>query len=168
MARIFLCHASEDKPKVREVYRRLQEEGFEPWLDEEELLPGQLWEQEIPRILKDSDFILIFFSQNSVDKHGYIQREFKLTLDALQEIPAGRIYAIPIRLDNCEIPEQFRKYQRADLFDEHGFGRVIQSIRAGLAQRQQTESVVTVPPEPQPELITSRDEEHERLSHQTH
>ncbi len=32
MAQIFLCHASEDKPQVREVYQRLKDEGFEPWL----------------------------------------------------------------------------------------------------------------------------------------
>jgi TIR domain len=61
MARIFLCHASEDKPQVREVYRRLKAEGFEPWLDEENLLPGQLWDQEIRRALKYSDFALIGF-----------------------------------------------------------------------------------------------------------
>jgi hypothetical protein len=41
MARIFLCHASEDKPQVREVYQRLGALGFEPWLDEVEILPGQ-------------------------------------------------------------------------------------------------------------------------------
>ena len=42
MARIFLCHASDDKAHVREVYHRLRTvEGFEPRLDEEDLLPGQ-------------------------------------------------------------------------------------------------------------------------------
>ena len=42
MARIFLCHASEDKAQVREVYHRLRAiGGFAPWLDEEDLLPGQ-------------------------------------------------------------------------------------------------------------------------------
>ena len=40
MARIFLCHASEDKPQVREVYERLKAQGFEPWLDEVDILPG--------------------------------------------------------------------------------------------------------------------------------
>ena len=73
MARIFLCHASEDKAQVREVYHRLRAiEGFEPWLDEEDLLPGQIWEREIPRALQTSDFILIFLSRTSVAKHGYI------------------------------------------------------------------------------------------------
>jgi hypothetical protein len=36
MARIFLCHASEDKSHVRDAYQRLAAiPGFEPWLDEE-------------------------------------------------------------------------------------------------------------------------------------
>jgi hypothetical protein len=36
VARIFLCHASEDKAQVREVYHRLRAiDGLEPWLDEE-------------------------------------------------------------------------------------------------------------------------------------
>ena len=33
--RVFLCHASQDKPIVRELYQRLNAEGWiEPWLDE--------------------------------------------------------------------------------------------------------------------------------------
>jgi hypothetical protein len=41
MARIFLCHASEDKAHVREVYHRLRAiDGFEPWLDEAPLRKG--------------------------------------------------------------------------------------------------------------------------------
>ena len=48
MARIFLCHASEDKPQVRDIYQRLTAiPGFEPWLDEEDLLPGQIWAVEM-------------------------------------------------------------------------------------------------------------------------
>jgi hypothetical protein len=58
VARIFLCHASEDKTQIREVYHRLRAiDGFEPWLDEEDLLPGQEWAREIPRALQASDFI---------------------------------------------------------------------------------------------------------------
>ncbi|MFZ5910497.1 MAG: TIR domain-containing protein [Chloroflexota bacterium] len=39
--RVFLCHASHDKPAVRELYQRLKAEGWiDPWLDEENLFPG--------------------------------------------------------------------------------------------------------------------------------
>ena len=34
--RVFLCYASQDKPIVRELYRRLlAEDWINPWLDEE-------------------------------------------------------------------------------------------------------------------------------------
>ena len=38
--RVFLCHASEDKPDVRDLYGKLSAESWiEPWLDEMNLLP---------------------------------------------------------------------------------------------------------------------------------
>jgi hypothetical protein len=88
---IFLCHASNDKAHVREVYHRLRAiEGFEPWLDEEDPLPGQVWAREIPRALQTSDFILIFLPRTSVARGGYVQREMKMALDARQTSPRIR------------------------------------------------------------------------------
>jgi formylglycine-generating enzyme required for sulfatase activity len=147
VARIFLCHASEDKAQVREAYHRLHTiNGFEPWLDEEDLLPGQDWTREIPRALQKSDFILIFFSRNSVAKRGYVQREMKLALDALQELPEGTIHTIPVRLDDCEVPESFQHYHYANLFAPNGFDHIVHAIRAEIAKR----SGPTQPPCPQP------------------
>ena len=153
MARLFLCHANEDKPQVRKVYQRLKVEGFEPWFDEEALLPGQLWRQEIPKALRSSDFILIFFSQTSIRKIGYVQNEFKLALDTWKQIPEGMIHTIPVLLDNCDVPEQFREFHWVALSDERGFQRILRAIQAGLAQRQQTTS------ETVNEEITVHDEE---------
>lgn len=63
---IFLCHASEDKEAVVDMYKRLTAEGFKPWLDKEDLLPGQEWAAEIPKIIRASDFVLVFLSRSSV------------------------------------------------------------------------------------------------------
>ena len=152
VARIFLCHASEDKGQVRDVYRRLADiEAFEPWLDEEDLLPGQDWAYEIPRALEASDFILIFFSSVSVGRRGYVQREMKLALDALQEMPAGAIFTIPVRLDECEVPEPFRRYHYANLFDPRGFDHLVTALRRGIEQRGESvaESLETPPQTPE-------------------
>ena len=47
--RVFLCHSSQDKPIVRELYQRLNAEGWiDLWLDEDELL-GQKWQIEIEK-----------------------------------------------------------------------------------------------------------------------
>ena len=87
-AQIFLSYAREDIVAVRAMYRKLCDAGFKPWMDEKELLPGQQWSMEIPKALRASDFIMIFFSRHSVEKFGFVQREFKLALDTLEEIPS--------------------------------------------------------------------------------
>ncbi|MBN1453241.1 MAG: toll/interleukin-1 receptor domain-containing protein [Anaerolineales bacterium] len=48
--RVFLCHSSNDKPAVCELYQRLKSEGWiDSWLDEEKLYPGQDWDLEIEK-----------------------------------------------------------------------------------------------------------------------
>ncbi len=134
VVRIFLCHASEDKKEVEEIYRRLKIAGFRPWLDEKDLLPGQCWREEIPKAIKSSDFMLIFLSKISVSKRGYVQREFKLALDILKEIPEEQIFLIPVRLDDCEVPERFKRIQYCDIFKEDGFEKLMKSIEIGMKQ----------------------------------
>ena len=80
--RVFLCHSSQDKPIVRELYQRLSAEGWiDPWLDEEKLLPGQDWHMEIEKAVETADAVIVCLSKNSVTKDGYVQRELKYILD---------------------------------------------------------------------------------------
>jgi formylglycine-generating enzyme required for sulfatase activity len=125
---IFLCHASEDKAAVTAIYDRLKALGYKPWLDKKDLLPGQLWEEEIPKAIRASDFILIFLSKNSIPKRGYVQTEFKLTLDAWMRVPQGMIHTIPVRLDDSEIPDQFRKFHWCNLFEADGFETLLRAL----------------------------------------
>lgn len=136
MAHIFLCYASEDQERVEEIYGRLQRLGFKPWMDKRDLLPGQDWDREIRNALRASDFVLVFLSRNSVAKRGYVQREFKLALGTLEEVPDGAIHTIPVRLDDCDVPEQFEFLQWCNLFEDDGFERIMQAIQVGLSQRQ--------------------------------
>ena len=49
--KVFLCHAGEDKRYVQKIYKKLKADGFALWIDKEDLLPGQLWKEEIPRVI---------------------------------------------------------------------------------------------------------------------
>ena len=62
--KVFLCHASADKPAVRKLYRYLRQRGVSPWLDEVDLLPGQDWQVEIPKAIFSSDVIVVCLSKN--------------------------------------------------------------------------------------------------------
>lgn len=136
MIRIFLAHASEDKEAVADLYQRLKEHGFTPWLDKVDLLPGQNWRTEIPKAIKDSDVFIACLSQQSIQKQGYIQREFRMALQKMGDMPPGKIFVIPVRLDDCKIPElcqeeygiNLRDYQWVDLFEPDGLDRLVRSV----------------------------------------
>jgi hypothetical protein len=57
--KVFLCHGREDKSSVRHLYHLLRAVGIKPWLDEEQLLPGQDWKLEITRAVRQSDIVLV-------------------------------------------------------------------------------------------------------------
>src|SRR5437879_6382848 len=88
---VFLCHSSDDKNLVRKIYRRLRLDGVDPWLDEEKLVAGQEWAEEISRAVRKSDVVIVCLSHNSVTKEGFVQKEIKHALDAAQEKPEGTI-----------------------------------------------------------------------------
>ncbi|MCC7117924.1 MAG: SUMF1/EgtB/PvdO family nonheme iron enzyme [Anaerolineales bacterium] len=132
--KVFLCHASADKPKVRELYRALKRRGVQPWLDAEDLIPGQNWEVEIPKALHSSDAIIICLSPNSVDKEGYVQKEIKFALDKAMEMPDGRIFIIPARLEECELPFSLKKYHAVDLYEKAGYTKLMQSLKLRASQ----------------------------------
>ena len=128
--RVFLCHASEDKSAVRRLYKCLKNSSFvEPWLDEEELLPGQDWHFEISKAVRDSDVVILCLSRRAINKRGYVQREIRYALDIANEQPEGAIFLIPVKLERCTPPEKLRHVQWVDLFDDTGYGKLIKALR---------------------------------------
>lgn len=128
--RVFLCHSSEDKPIICHLYNRLHAEGIEPWLDEKELLPGQEWELEIVRAVRNSDVVVVCLSQEAVNKRGYIQKEIRYALDVADEQPEGIIFIIPLRLEECDVPERLRRWQWVNMFEEDGYDRLMHALRS--------------------------------------
>lgn len=126
---VFICHASEDKPAARHLHARLKADGFQPWLDEVDLFPGQDWQLEIPRAVKRADAVLVCLSTHSISKTGYVQREIKVALDAAEERPEGALYIIPARLEECEVPERLSRWQRVDAFLPNGYERLCLALR---------------------------------------
>ncbi|MFZ0511643.1 MAG: hypothetical protein WAM14_08560, partial [Candidatus Nitrosopolaris sp.] len=41
----------------------------------------------------------------STDKIAYVQKEFRFAFDVLKRYPTTKIFMIPARLDNCDIPQ---------------------------------------------------------------
>ena len=132
--KVFLCHASDDKAGVKNLYNLLLQRGCDPWLDSEKLLPGQDWNLEINKALDNSDVILLCLSRKSVDKEGYVQKEIRIALDRALEMPEGRIFLIPARLEECNLPYKIRTYQWVDLFNADGMIKLMKSLTLRASQ----------------------------------
>ena len=132
--KIFLCHSSEDKEKVRKLYHQLREDGFNPWLDEEKLLPGQDWDLEIRKAVRDAHIFIVCLSKITISKRGYVQKEIARALDLADEQPEGTIFLIPAKLETCEIPDRLSRWQWVSLFEENGYSRLKEALRISTSQ----------------------------------
>ncbi len=146
---VFVCHASGDFSKAQELYRYLRRRGIDPWLNDMDLMPGQNWQEEIPKVITSSDAIIICLSNNSVDKEGYVQKEIAFALDKALEMPGGRIFLIPARFEECEVPSSLNRYHWVDLFEANGRTKLMNALKLRASQLQRVD--VEVPSQPIPE-----------------
>lgn len=126
--KVFLCHASGDKPAVRRLYQQLCDSGIDAWLDEQKLIPGQDWNLEITRAVRTSDAVLVCLSQRSTTKTGYVQREIKYALDAAQSQPEGSIFLIPARLEDCNVPDSLQRWQYVNLYEDDSLDKLLSAL----------------------------------------
>jgi hypothetical protein len=143
--RIFLCHSSGDKETVRSLYKRLRIDGFYPWLDEENLLPGQDWNQEIIRAVRNSDVVLVCLSEKAVSKAGYVQKEIRYALDVADEQPEGAMFLIPVRLEECDVPQRLSRWQWVNCFEDQGYARLLLALEVKATQMSLHVGIIVLP-----------------------
>jgi hypothetical protein len=117
-----------DQERVRELYDRLKQAGHQVWLDEENLLPGQIWEIEIKKAIQAARLVIILLSTQSVTRQGFAQKELRTALEFMDRIPEGRPYLVPLKLDDCPIPGQLEHIHAGTLYDERDFQKLLKTI----------------------------------------
>jgi len=124
---VFICYAEEDREIARRLYKDLKKAGVTPWMDVEDILPGQDRKIEIREAIKKSSYFLALLSSNAVSKRGHFNRELKIALDIFDEIPLGDIFIVPIhvdKLDSCNrLDERLQNLQGVNLFQSYEDGK---------------------------------------------
>ncbi|MDN4633156.1 TIR domain-containing protein [Sphingomonas sp. PsM26] len=131
-ALIFLSYASPDYDRVHEYFAALTSDGLDPWLDKEKLVAGQNWDFEIKRALARAVIIVVFLSENSVSRRGYVQREIKIALGQSEAKLHDDIYLIPVMLDEVIIPPQLQDIQVIGASTEDSYKQLSRAIDAQL------------------------------------
>ncbi|MDX2032706.1 MAG: SUMF1/EgtB/PvdO family nonheme iron enzyme [Blastocatellia bacterium] len=138
VVQIFISYAREDQARIEALYRRLQEAGYQPWLDRDHILAGQKWEPVIKAALKQSDFVLVCLSATSINKRGFLQEEIKQALEHARQKLDDDVWLIPARLDDCDVPEALADIQWVDLFDAHGVEDLLRALAHQLRRMGRT------------------------------
>lgn len=60
------------------------------------------------------------------------EREFKRAMEIWEEKLASDIFVIPLRLDDCDVPEELRRFQWVNWADGAGLTAVISAVREGM------------------------------------
>ncbi len=98
---VFVSHASEDKPIVEPLARRLRADGVDAWLDKWEMVGGDsLVDKIMEEGIKNCDVFLIVLSRTSVQK-PWVREELNAAFAQRIE-KSTRLVAV--RLDDCEVP----------------------------------------------------------------
>ena len=135
-ASIFLSYARDDQDMVKVIYQKLQAAGYRPWMDQIDILPGEDWDRSIRVAIQKADFFFIFLSNHSYNKRGYLQKEIRAALDSWTKMLASDIYVIPVRLEDCPVPDELSAFQWVDIFDSSGWDKLLEAVNAGVKRRK--------------------------------
>jgi hypothetical protein len=107
----------------------LRQAGVSVWLDAWELMPGDSVKERIAEATTSSDVLVVFLSRHSVNS-PWLRRE--LTTAAASELRDRAVTLIPVLIEDCDIPPEFRGWRFVDLRGdlEGGTQRLVEQLTA--------------------------------------
>ncbi|MGH7456856.1 MAG: toll/interleukin-1 receptor domain-containing protein, partial [bacterium] len=84
---VFIAYNNVDKPVVKQIAERLKERGILPWLDEWNLPPGRMAQQEIERILPNIKAVAIFVGPSGIGPWENVEMHAAITQFVKRKLP---------------------------------------------------------------------------------
>lgn len=131
---VFIIYAREDLEAAQQISGWLREANFSPWLDDEQLLPGQRWKEETERALTESGAALVIISTN-LEQSSSAGKELDLALKRLQTGSDRTTPIIPVRIDQSRPPSSLDQIQWVDFSSENAHDRLILGLELATSQR---------------------------------
>lgn len=125
--RVFIIYAQPDLESAKELSNLLKERGFAPWLDEEQLLPGQVWKKEVERALYESGTAIVLVSSNLLNS-TFALAELTTALKLLRSDSDRITPVIPVRLDDTPPPDSLADIQWVDIGAADAQDRLIRGL----------------------------------------
>jgi len=128
--RIFIIHSHKDKKEAREVTNLLRDMGYNPWLDEEEIVPGQNWNKAIRQAIENSSVALFLASVNTNEKESSVFQEIKAAREVLRAHDEAHSPIIPVFLsEEAKLPKELAEIHAVKLFETDGKSQLDRGLK---------------------------------------
>lgn len=119
MSKIFLSHASIDKPFVEKLAEDLKKRGVQVWYDKWEIKVGDsiLW--KIEEGIEESDYLAIVISKEAWES-DWVRKEIEAAFQKQVEMQAK--FILPVFYRNCKIPFLLSGTKYADFRKDYDEG----------------------------------------------
>ncbi|CUU58167.1 TIR domain-containing protein [Parafrankia irregularis] len=129
---VVIAHDESDERAASLVEGHLTLAGLHPWRANVDLLAGADRRLEMRRTIRQSGFVLVCLSTRSVDRAGDLHRQLRLALDVAEEMPEGRIFVIPVLLDeHCALPVRLDHLEPVRFYRPDGPERLLRALGVG-------------------------------------
>ncbi len=116
---VFISYACEDGELARRLSRSLQDAGFDVWLDENNILPGDNWAEKVSQALKESQAMVVLVSPAAMDSK-WVRHEIEFALGAKEY--SGRLVPVFVgprdKIPKDKLPWSLRRLRGIELTDQ--------------------------------------------------
>ena len=144
MEHVFISYCHENIDAVDRLCENLISRGIKVWLDRTALEPGMQWKPAIQQAIHQGTYFVACFSKESnAREQTYMSEELTLAVEKLRDRPFDKVWFIPIKLNECEIPgidigggATLRDLQSVNLYEdwEIGIQQIVNVMQSACAQ----------------------------------
>jgi TIR domain len=136
---VFISYVREDSHRVGQLQKALQAAGIPVWRDTADLWPGEDWRAKIRHAITENAlvFVACFSKKSLARRRSYQNEELVLAIEQLRQRPPEDPWLIPVRFDECEIPDRdigggrtLASIQRADIFGDRSDEGAVRLVAA--------------------------------------
>jgi len=130
---VFLAHNSADKPQIMAIAKQLEERNLRTWLDEDQILGGRLFQDEIQQAIPRCKTAAIFIGLTGLGRwqglelRTFISQFVDINIPVIPVLLPG-VEEIPDNL-NLKFLRQFNKVRFEDINDSSALDKLERAIR---------------------------------------
>lgn len=111
---IYVIYSTQDRKVVSDIVNNLKERGYNPWVDYNDLLPGQILSESIKSAILSSAVAIYIISNNSKNT-PYVEKELEMAKNELHTRNKSFSPILPVKIDDSDIPTGLKSIKCVDI-----------------------------------------------------